>query len=197
MMHRKREITRADIMPLDEYGPLRKERRAEMIARKRNRRMAVGPNATFHFESFDTMLYQVHEMLWTERGGDAQLVDELEAYNPLVPKGDELIATFMLEYEDPVRRAAILKTLGGIEETIALEFTGERVQADWEKEVERTTEEGKTSSIHFLHFKFTPDQAARFKAEGTRVVVAIGHPNYAHMAVMPEAVRAELAGDLD
>ncbi|MEO5336028.1 MAG: DUF3501 family protein [Magnetospirillum sp. WYHS-4] len=196
-MHRKREITGADIMPIDDYGRVRKDRRAEMIARKKNRRMAVGPNATFHFECFDTMLYQVHEMLWTEKGGDEQLKDELAAYNPLVPKGDELVATFMLEYEDPVRRAQILMTLGGIEETVALEFAGSRVAADWEKEVERTTEDGKTSSIHFLHFRFTPEQRATFKAAGTRVVVAIGHPNYAHMAVMPESVRAELAGDLD
>lgn len=195
MMQKK--ITAADILPMESYGSRRKETRAQMVALKKNRRLSVGPNATLYFENFDTMLYQVHEMLWTEKGGAEQLKDELEAYNPLVPNGSELVATFMLEYEDPERRSRMLATLGGIEETIALEIGGHFILASWEHEVERTTEEGKTSSIHFLHFSLTPKAKQALKQPGTRAVVAIGHPNYAHMAVIPEAVRAEIAKDLD
>lgn len=196
-MHRKREITRADILPIEVYGRTRKDTRAAMVAAKRNRRLAVGPFATFHFESFDTMLYQVHEMLWTERGGDEQLADELAAYNPLVPNGNDLVATVMLEIEDPDRRARILAGLGGIEETIAIEVGGQRIAADWEKDVDRTTPDGKTSSVHFLHFHFTHEQAKAFKEPGARAMVTVGHPNYGHAAVIPEAMRVELATDLD
>lgn len=195
MMQKK--ITEADILPMESYGSQRKEKRAKMVALKKNRRMSVGPNATLYFENFDTMLYQVHEMLWTEKGGAEQLKDELEAYNPLVPSGSELVATFMLEYEDPERRSRMLATLGGIEETIALEIGGHFILASWEHEVERTTEEGKTSSIHFLHFALTLEAKQALKQPGARAVIAIGHPNYAHMAVMPEAVRDEIAKDLD
>ena len=195
-MARKRKIESNDILDVDAYAAIRKERKAEMIAHKKNRRIMVGPNATVHFESFDTMLYQVQEMLHTERGGAEQLEDELRAYQPLIPQGNELVCTFMLEYEDPVIRARELMKLGGIEETITLEFDGEKVPADWEKDVDRTTPDGKTSSLHFLHFRFSPEQAAAFAKKGTRVVLAVGHEHYGHMAVLPEITRAELAEDL-
>ena len=195
-MTRKTAINRADLLDLDAYAVVRKERRAEMIAHKKNRRLAVGPNATMHFESYRTMLYQVQEMLYTERGGEAQLVDELTAYDPLIPKGNELVCTFMLEFEDPTIRDRRLRELGGIEETITLEFDGAKIQADWEKEVERTTAEGKTSAIHFLRFLFTPEQTETFRQPDTRAVIAIGHANYGHMAIVPEIARAELASDL-
>jgi hypothetical protein len=193
----KTAITRADIMPLADYARLRPQRRHAMVEAKRHRRVAVGPNATFHFENFATMLHQVHEMLFIEQGGAAQIDGELDAYNPLVPKGNELVATLMLEVEDPVQRAGLLARLGGIEETVTLEFGGQTVRATWEKDVERTTADGKTSAVHFLHFPMTPAQAAGFKTPGTRVVLAIGHRNYGHMTVLPEDVRAALAGDLD
>ncbi len=195
-MARKRSIERGDILDLDAYAAVRKARRAEMIAHKKDRRMAVGPNLTMHFESFDTMLYQVQEMLHTERGGDEQVDDELRAYQPLIPQGNEIVCTFMLEFEDPAIRARELAGLGGIEETVTLEFADHIVRADWEVDVERTTPEGKTSSIHFLHFRLTEAQAEAFRVQGRRVVVAVGHPGYGHMAVMPEATRAALAEDL-
>lgn len=193
----QKKITKTDILPMDVYGSRRKETRGRMVAVKKNRRVAVGPNATFYFENFDTMLYQVHEMLWTEKGGDEQLRDELAAYNPLVPNGSELVATFMLEYEDPDRRARVLATLGNIEKTVSLEIGEQTIAARWEQEVERTTEDGKTSSIHFLHFALDDRARQAFKQPGARAVLAVAHPNYAHMAVIPEQVRAELAGDLD
>lgn len=195
-MSGKRRIEPSDILDPEVYARQRRERRAAMVALKRNRRIAVGPHATMHFENFETMLYQVQEMLHAERGGAAQLADELEAYNPLVPQGGELVATLMIEMEDAGRRAAFLRTLTGVEETVTLEIGGERIAAAWERDVERTASDGKTSAVHFLHFRFSPEAAAKFREPGARAVVAIGHPNYGHAAVLPEAVRAELAQDL-
>jgi len=191
----KREITRADIMPIADYGKIRAERRREMSAYKRTRRMEVGPVATFYFESFETMLHQVHEMLFIEKGGDAQIPDELAAYNPLIPNGRELVATVMFEIDDPARRARMLARLGGVEETAFIEIDGARVQGVPEADADRTNEEGKASSVQFIHFPFTDAQAAAFRKEGARVVLGFTHPNYGHMSVMPETTRQALAGD--
>ena len=193
----KRAITRADILPMDVYARERKALRQSVMAVKRNRRIEVGPFATFHFENYQTMWHQVHEMLLIEKGGAAQIEDELSAYNPLVPKGRELVATILLEIEDPARRARELAKLGGIEHHMFLEIAGERVAGIPESDVERTKADGKTSSVHFVHFRFTPAQADRFKRAGTQVVVGIDHPDYSHMAVMSEQVRQALAADFD
>ena len=193
----KHEIAAADIMPPEDYAKVRKERRRAVTELKRHRRVAVGPDATFYFECYATMWHQVHEMLYIEKGGDDQIADELEAYNPLVPKGRELVATLMFEVDEPARRAHLLNGLGGVEETVSLELEGETIRAIAEADVERTNAAGKASSIQFLHFPFTDDQTRKFAAPNTRVVLAIAHPHYAHMAILPEAVRAALAGDFD
>ena len=193
----KHEITAADIMPPEDYAKVRKERRRAVTELKRHRRVAVGPDATFYFECYATMWHQVHEMLYIEKGGDDQIPDELEAYNPLVPKGRELVATLMFEVDEPTRRAHLLNGLGGVEETVSLELEGETIRAIAEADVDRTNAAGKASSIQFLHFPFTDDQTRKFAAPNTRVVLAIAHPHYAHMAILPEAVRAALAGDFD
>ncbi|MDX2224547.1 MAG: DUF3501 family protein [Rhodospirillaceae bacterium] len=193
----KREITRADLMPVDDYARIRRAHRARLVEVKKNRRLLVGPFATFHFENYDTMWAQVHEMLYIEKGGEAQVQGELDAYNPLIPQGRDLVATLLIEIEDEVKRGRVLATLGHIEDTITLTFAGETVRAAPTDDAERTTPEGKTSSVHFLRFAFAPAQAARFKVPGTQVILGIGHANYGHMAVMPEAVRAALAADLD
>lgn len=191
----KTVITREDIVPVDVYTRERNERRQRIGEHKRPRRLAVGPDVTFYFESYETMLHQIHEMLHIERGGEAQIEDELRAYNPLIPDGHALVATMMIEIEDPARRARVLGELGGIEQSIALSFDGWTVPAEPEGDVERTTPDGKTSSVHFLKFRFTPDQIARFKTAGTRVVLAIAHPVYDHMAALPEPTRAALSLD--
>lgn len=193
----KHEITRADLLPLSVYEKERKERRKKMAALKAHRRMEVGPFATFYFESYDTMLHQVHEMLAIERGGDEQVQSELDAYNPLVPKGRELICTLMFEIEDPARRARELSRLGGVEHRIEMSVAGTRVSAQQVEPEERTRDDGKTSSVHFLRFVFPPAAIAAFKQPGAEVVVSFSHPNYAHMARMPEPVRAALATDFD
>ena len=195
MTARKTEITRADIIPLDQYGQERAARRKALVEVKKNRRVPVGPFATFYFENYDTMWQQIHEMLYIEKGGEEQIADELRAYNPLIPKGAELVATVMFEIDDPLRRATLLGRLGGVEETMTIQFAGHTVTGRPEGDIERTNEEGKTSSVHFMHFDFTPEQVAAFRTPGTQVIVGIAHENYGHMAVMPEATRAALAGD--
>ena len=191
----KRRIERADILKPEVYAASRPERRRAITELKRKRRMEVGPHATFHFESYETMWQQVHEMLHIEKGGEAQIPDELAAYNPLIPQGSELVATVMFEIEDPVRRAAVLARLGGVEHTAFIEVNGVRSLGKAEEDQDRTSEEGKASSVQFIHFPFEAAQIAAFKTEGARVVVGFTHPAYSHMAVMPEPVREALAGD--
>ena len=193
----KRRITRDDIMSLEDYEIVRAERRKAVTAMKRDRRVSVGPDATFYFENYQTMWHQIHEMLRIEKGGEAQIDDEIAAYDPLVPDGSELVATMMIEIDDPVRRARVLGELGGIEDTISLTVGGESVAAVPESDVERTTEAGKTSSIHFLRFPFTRQQIEAFRRDGARVVLGIAYPHYDHMAALPEPVRAALAADFD
>ena len=193
----KRAITARDIMPLPDYGKIRHEHRRKLVQVKRNRRLEVGPYVTFLFENYDTMWTQVHEMLFIEKGGAAQLDGELSAYNPLIPQGQELVATMLIEIEDEIQRARILATLGHIEDTISLSFSGETVMGAPEDDAERTTAEGKTSSVHFIRFPMTRTQAGKFKASGTQILLGIAHANYGHIAVLSETVRAELAKDLD
>jgi len=189
------EINPHDVMDVDAYAAVRSARRAEMIALKKNRRLNVGPALTFYFESYATMLYQVQEMMHTERGGEEQLKDELAAFNPLVPKGRELVATVMLEYGDPDVRARELLKLGGIEEHIKIEIGDQVIKATWEDDVERTTADGKTSAVHFLHFPFTDEQIEMFKAGDERIVIVCDHPNYGHMAIISDEMRRTLVED--
>jgi len=193
----KREITRADIIPLDEYTSTRRERRKAVSELKKKRRVEVGPFATFYFESYETMWHQIHEMLYIEKGGEEQIADELRAYNPLIPKGDELVATVMFEIDDEKRRKATLERLGGIEEKMFLRFAGETVRGVAEQDRENTREDdNKASSVQFMHFQMSAAQKAKFKTQETQVIVGFDHEHYGHMAVMPESVRAELSRDL-
>ncbi len=194
-MNAKHEITRADILPLSDYAKVRTERRRTIAEKKRHRRLRVGPYATFYFENFDTMLHQVHEMLAIEKGGDEQIKDELAAYNPLIPKGSELVATLMFEIPDADERKAVLAKLGGVENTVVLDVAGETIRGVAEQDVDRTNAAGKASSVQFLHFPFTEGQMKRFKTPGTKVVIAIKHPAYSHQAAMPEEVRRALSAD--
>jgi hypothetical protein len=192
----RRAITRADLMPLDEYGRIRKDHRRKLVEAKRHRRITIGPFVTLHFESYDTMWAQVHEMLYIEKGGEAQIEGELAAYNPLIPQGNELVATMLIEIEDEIVRRRTLANLGHIETMVFLRFAGHKVMGVPENDMERTTEEGKTSSVHFLHFPFTEEQKAAFRKSETEVIAGSGHPKYGHMAVLPEESRAALATDL-
>ncbi len=191
----KTEITRDDLMPMSDYVNVRLERRKRMSEIKKHRRVHVGPDATFYFECYETMWHQIHEMLYIERGGDEQVEDELSAYNPLVPNGRELVATLMFEIDDPVRRAKFLDGLGGVEETITISVGGETITGVPETDVDRTTADGKASSIQFIHFPFTDEQVAAFRQPSAQVTLGIGHPKYGHIAILPEDVREALSGD--
>ncbi len=196
-MASRKEIARGDIMPIEEYAKVRKERRPQLLAHKEPRRVPLGPYATCYFESYETMWHQVHEMLYIERGGEEQIDDELNAYNPLIPNGAELVCTVMFEVDDPDRRKALLSKLGGIEETMFLRFDGEEIVGRPEEDVDRTTADGKASSVQFVHFPMAPDQIARFKNPGTQVTLGFAHPGYGHMTVLSEDSRTALADDLD
>ena len=190
-----RKITADDIMSPEDYAPLRPERRKKLVEIKKHRRIEVGPVATSYFECFDTMLHQVQEMLYIEKGGDEQLADELAAYNPMIPNGRELVTTVMFEIDDPVRRSTFLSKLGGVEETMFLKFGDHEIMGQPEEDVDRTNADGKASAVQFIHFPFTDEQAAAFAMEGQQVILGFKHPQYAHMVVLQEASRQALAAD--
>ena len=118
MTRENRIVEKKDLIPQEKYEKIRKKFRKELLSIKKNRRIPIGPHATFYFENFDTMLGQIQEMLYIEKGGDEQLKDELVAYNPLIPKGSELVATLMFEIDNPTLRLDFLNKVGGIEEKV-------------------------------------------------------------------------------
>src|SRR5499427_3809114 len=194
---KKRSLTRGDILPLAQYANIRGAERKRITEIKRQRRLEVGPFAAFYFENYDTMQHQVQEMLHIEKGGDAQIKDELAAYNPLIPQGSDLVATVMFEIDDPGRRNSVLTRLGGIENHVFLDVAGERIRGEPDPTRENTSPEGKASSVQFLRFPFTEGQIARFRTPAARVIIGFDHPNYGHMAVLPAPVRTALATDFD
>ena len=195
MPREKREILKEDIMALDSYMKNRKELRKNVVNFKKDRRIALGPYATFYFESYETMLAQVQEMLYIEKGGDEQLKDELTAYNPLIPNGKELIATLMFEIDNPVSRSAFLSKVGGIEKKIFLKIDGESIKAIPEEDVDRTSAEGKASSVQFIHFKFSDEQIQKFKSEGVEVEIGMNHGEYSHTTKLTLANLSSLSAD--
>jgi hypothetical protein len=195
MPKEKREILKEDIMPLDVYTKNRKELRKNIVNLKKDRRIALGPYATFYFESYETMLAQVQEMLYIEKGGDEQLKDELVAYNPLIPNGKELTATLMFEIDNPVSRAAFLSKAGGIEEKVFIKIDGQSIKAIPEEDVDRTSAEGKASSVQFIHFKFNDEQIEKFKSDSVEVEIGIDHKEYSHTTKLSSANLSSLVAD--
>ena len=195
MPKEKKEIQKSDIMPLDAYIKNRKELRKNIVNFKKNRRVALGPYATFYFESYETMLAQVQEMLYIEKGGDEQLHDELIAYNPLIPNGKELTATLMFEIDNPISRAAFLGKVGGIEEMVFMKLNGETIKAVPEEDVDRTSAEGKASSVQFIHFNFTDEQIQKFKSNDVNIELGMDHKEYSHTTKLSKENIASLSGD--
>ena len=197
MPKEKKEIQKNDILPLDIYTKQRKELRKNIVEFKKNRRVSLGPYATFYFESYETMLAQVQEMLYIEKGGDEQLKDELTAYNPLIPNGKELIATLMFEIDNPVSRATFLGKVGGIEKNVFMKVDGEIVKAIPEADVDRTSAEGKASSVQFIHFKFKDEQIKKFKSSLLNVEIGIDHIEYSHTTKLNEITVKSLSADFN
>ena len=195
MSKEERQIKKKDLIPADTYSENRKKIRKDIVEFKKNRRIALGPYATFYFESFETMLAQVQEMLHIEKGGDEQLQDELTAYNPLIPNGKELVATLMFEIDNPLSRGAFLGKVGGIEEKIFMKIDGETVNAIPEADVDRTSEDGKASSVQFIHFNFNDDQISKFKSRDLSIEIGIDHKEYAHTTKLTEDNIKSLSAD--
>ena len=195
MSKEKRTIQKEDIMSLEVYTSQRKELRKKIVDFKKNRRIPLGPYATFYFESYETMLAQVQEMLYIEKGGDEQLKDELIAYNPLVPNGKELTATLMFEIDNPVSRAAFLGKVGGIEENVYMKVDDELIKAVPEQDVDRTSAEGKASSVQFIHFKFNDNQIKKFKSGLSQIELGIDHDEYSHTTKLNELTINSLVSD--
>jgi len=193
----QRQLTRDDFLPPAEYQPVRRERRRRLSEVKRQRQVEIGPIAIMHFENLETVRHQIQEMLYIEKGGDAQLKEELEAYGPLIPQGTELVATVMFEIDDPVRRGAELMRLGGIENHAYIDVDGQRVRSEPDPTRENTSAEGKASAVQFLKFTFALDLISRFRTPGAQIVVGFDHPNYAHMIALSDSARSALAEDFD
>lgn len=191
----KKQLTKEDLLSLEDFTKIRAQKRQETINIKKNRRVSLGPEATLFFENYDTLWWQIQEMLYIEKGGDAQIEDELLAYNPLLPQGQELVATLMIEIDDPVRRAEVLAKLGGIEHHLYLRFAHHTLIAAPEDDPNRTTESGKTSAIHFVHWAFTTDQIVDFSKPDQDIIVEITHPQFSFKTLMAEPVRKALQED--
>ena len=197
MPKEKKEIQKSDIMPLDIYTKQRKELRKNIVEFKKNRRISLGPYATFYFENYETMLAQVQEMLYIEKGGDEQLKDELSAYNPLIPNGQELIATLMFEIDNPISRSAFLGKVGGIEEKVFMKINGDKINAIPEEDVDRTSADGKASSVQFIHFKFNEKQIQKFKSDQPQIEIGINHDEYSHSTKLNDVTIKSLSGDFN
>ena len=195
MSKEKKKIEKEDLMSDEIYANSRKQIRKDLVKFKKDRRIALGPYATFYFESFETMLAQVQEMLYIEKGGDEQLKDELAAYNPLVPNGNELTATLMFEIDNPVSRATFLGKVGGIEEKVFMKIDDEIIKAKPEEDVDRTSTEGKASSVQFIHFELSKDQIVRFKSSKASIELGIEHKDYSHSTKLTEDNIKSLSGD--
>ena len=194
MTKEKRSVEKEDLLSAEVYIKNRKKIRKELVEFKKNRRLQLGPYATFYFESFETMLGQIQEMLHIEKGGDEQLKDELAAYNPLVPKGNELVATLMFEIDNPITREDFLTKVGGIEKNFYIKFKDENITATPEKDVDRTSSDGKASSVHFVHFQFSDKQISKFK-ESNNITIGIDHKIYNHSSVISPDIKKILIED--
>lgn len=192
------KLERSDLFTLEAYSQQRARMRAEVMAHKRNRRLAIGPLVNLYFEDRLTMQYQVQEMLRAERIFEADAIqEELDAYNPLIPDGSNWKATMMIEISDPAERARQLAKLIGIEDLCYLQIEGsDRVYARADEDLERATDE-KTSSVHFLRFELEPEMVMQLRS-GAALAAGIEHTLYNHrIDPVPAEVRDSLLGDLD
>ena len=192
-----KKIEASDLLDLNSYSKERRQIRKELVEMKKNRRVELGPHSALYFENFLTMKAQVQEMLFIEKGGDEQLKDELEAYNPLVPQGKEIVATFMIEIDNPETRKKILSSLGKVETKIYLGINDDLIYATPEGDVERTDADGKTSSVHFLHFYLNDKQIIQFKKINNEIKFGIDYNSYLHSTIISKEVHKSLINDLD
>ena len=197
MPKNQRIIQKSDLLAPDVYEKNRRHMRKELVEFKKDRRVSLGPYATFYFECYETMLAQVQEMLHIEKGGDEQLNDELTAYNPLIPNGKELVSTLMFEIDNPVIRATFLGKLGGVEENVFFKIDNEVIYGKPEIDVDRTSAEGKASSVQFIHFEFNQNQISKFKGNNVSIELGIDHKEYSHSTKISEGTIKALSNDFN
>ena len=191
------KLCREDLYSLEQYADVRSEFRSRVMAHKQRRQVAAGPNATLYFEDRLTMQYQIQEILRTERIFESDGVqEELDAYNPLIPSGSDLIATFMIEYEDAAERQRQLAKMIGIEDKVWVSVAGfERVWAIADEDMDRENDE-KPSAVHFLRFELSTPMLDALRS-GATVALGIDHPVYQHsIDPLADIVRDALADDL-
>ena len=192
------KLSREQLFSLEEYAEKRPDFRAKVMAHKKHRQVALGENIRLLFEDATTIQYQIQEMLRIEKIFErAGIEEELEAYNPLIPDGQNLKATMMIEYDDPAERKTRLAQLVGVEKVIYLQVSGfDKVHPIANEDLERTTDE-KTSSVHFLRFEFSTDMIWAWQA-GAEVVAGVEHPHYPldGTALSPDICEA-LGNDFD
>jgi hypothetical protein len=192
-----KSIESTHIIDIDTYTQKRPAYRAQALALKKNRRVEVGPHAAFYFENYDTMWHQVHEMLYIEKGGEEQLIEELEAYNPLIPQGNNLIATVMFEVTDKDERLKFLYTIPQVDKHFVLTINEDQIYGKPTDDIARTTPDGKASSVQFAQFDLNADQIDAFCDTAATVSVAINHKNYTHETTLNLPIRQALIQDLD
>ena len=197
MSKEKKIVEKIDLIDLITYEKNRNQLRKNLVIFKKKRRVPLGPYATFYFECFETMLAQVQEMLYIEKGGAEQLKDELNAYNPLIPKGKELVATLMFEIDNPISRTEFLNKVGRIEQNVYMMVGNEKVKAEPETDIDRTSSEGKASSVQFLHFKFSNEQIENFKNINNEIILGIDHNLYNHMTKISKDTKVVLIQDFN
>ena len=194
-MSQNKPIIFSDILKREDYKIKRKSLREKMVLRKKNRRLDIGPYVTIYFENRDTILHQINEMVYIENGGKEQIKEEILAYKSLIPNGKELVATLMVEIDSPVKRADFLGKIGGFEETLELVVNNKVIKGSPESDVERTTEEGKASSVQFVHFNFDDLAIKEFNETNKAISISINHNSYKHSTIMDKKNINELGQD--
>ena len=189
------QIKPEDIYDRNEYINKRPQLRKEIVTRKRKRRIDVGPYVTLYFENRDTIVHQINEMVFIENGGQEQIKEEILAYKSLIPNGKELIATVMVEIDNPLKRSEILSKMGGFEETFIIKIGDTMIKGKAELDVDRTTADGKASSVQFVHFNFNEEDIKNFKDDNVKVELAINHIEYSHSTLLQLDTKSELSGD--
>ena len=188
-------IEKSDILPRDEYKIKRKSLREKIVLRKKFRRIDVGPYVTMYFENKDTIIHQINEMVYIEDGGEEQINDEILAYKSLVPDGRELVATVMVEIDNPIKRADFLSKMGGFEEQISIRILDKVIKGKAELDADRTTADGKASSVQFVHFEFEEKEVEHIKSNVENISISINHENYKHATMLNIDTVEELIKD--
>ena len=189
------QIKAEDIYDRKDYITKRPQLRKEIVSRKKRRRVDIGPYVTLYFENRDTIIHQINEMVFIENGGEEQIKEEIAAYKSLIPNGKELIATVMVEIDNPLKRSEVLSKMGGFEETFTIKVGDNLVKGKAELDVDRTTADGKASSVQFVHFSFNEEDIKNFKDDNVKVELSINHGEYSHSTLLQLDTKSELSGD--